>query len=106
MTTEEKKKVISKGRGWLLDYLNDEADVCLKNVDANTRKHLMKVIADRYRALMTEDDEFFGEVSTFVSQRRSAEEKKTAMYAVARTVVSSGVRADYARRYPCEYTMP
>ena len=106
MTSEERKKVISKGRGWLMCYLNEEADNCLTSVNKDTRRHLMRVIGDRYRALMDEDEKFFGDVSSFVSKRRSSEEKRRVMHEVACIVVSNGVRAEFARRYPCEYSLP
>lgn len=101
MADDEKRKVIEKGRRWLVAYLGEMAEGCLCE---QTRKHMLRVMGDKYRALMESDEEFYERVCAFVSARRTASEKKVFLRSVVSLLIKNGVRSDYAKRYPDEYS--
>ena len=98
---DERKKVVSKSRKWLMDYLNyiaSEGSMTEKN-----KKQLFRVIGDTYRRYVLDDEDFFEKVRDFVDKRRSAEEKERFFRDVVTKLVSQGVAEDYAKKYPHEY---
>lgn len=101
MTDDEKRKVIEKGRRWLVAYLGEMAEDCLSDT---TRKHMCRVMGDKYRAFMETDEEFYENVAAFVSARRTSSEKEAFFRSVVTLLIKNGVRSDYAKRYPDEYS--
>jgi len=101
VTGEEKRKVIEKGRRWLTAYLGEMAEGCLCE---QTRKHMLRVMGDKYKAFMETDAEFYESVATFIGARRSASEKRKFFRGIVSMLIKNGVRGDYAKRYPDEYS--
>ena len=99
---DERKKVVSKSRKWLMDYLNyiaSEGSMTEKN-----KKQLFRVIGDAYRKNLLDDEAFFERARDFVDKRRSADEKARFFRDVVTHLVSQGVVAEnYAKKYPDEY---
>ena len=103
-TKEEYKKLVGKGRRFLLEYLEEIGEGFFH--DPVTKKRLFSVLADEYKRLMQEDEEFFRAIESFCSQRRHRSEKRTFFKTVMNRMVSSGsVHREYAKRYP-EYDVP
>ena len=98
---DERRKIINKGRSWLVDYLNMMAED--SSLGDRSRKQLFKVMGDRYRKNMEDDPEFYERVRTFVSERRTAAEKSCFYRDIASVLVSQGIAEEYAKRYPDEY---
>ena len=101
---DEKKKVVSKSRKWLMAYLNYIASEGSVSMTEKNRKQLFRVIGDTYRIYLLDDDDFFEKVRDFVDKRRSADEKARFFRDVVTHLVSQGVVAEnYAKKYPHEY---
>ena len=101
VSEEERKKLTSKGRKWLREYLNGITD---SGLSEKCRQHLFRVICDMYREYMETDRCFEARVLSFASGRRSASEKKTFFFKVVRFLVSmGGIKELYSERYPDEY---
>ena len=97
-TKEEYRKIVGKGRRFLMEYLEEVGEGVFQ--DPQIKKQLFVVIADEYKRLMREDEQFFRSVEQFCSQRRFFSEKRTFFKGVMNQMVSSGnIHREYSRRY-------
>ena len=96
-TDDEQKKLTAKGRRWLMDYLTKDAGA--DALSEKGRKQILKVIGDKYKACMLDNDIFFSAVCKFVSERRTSDEKKKFFREVTTYLVQLGVRNDWLEKY-------
>ena len=73
-TKEEYKKLVNKGRRWLLEYLA-RLDKKSGKLSSGTKEELFRVIGSEYKRLMREDEAFFRR-STSGTRRTSFSKKK------------------------------
>lgn len=103
-TREEYRKLVRKGRGFLMDYLKEIGEGAFR--DNDSKDLLFSVISDEYKRLMREDEDFFRSVEEFCSQRRFRNEKNQFVRGIMGRMVSSGrIHREYARRDP-DYSIP
>ena len=96
-TKEEYRKLVAKGRGFLMEYLSEIGEGAFTSQEK--RKYLFRVIGDEYRRLMKEDEAFFRKVESFCAQRRFKNEKRDFCKEIVTKMVSSGeIHRNYSRR--------
>lgn len=96
-TKEEYKKIVTKGRGFLMDYLREIGSGAFSS--DLVKKNLFQVMSDEYRRLMKEDEAFFRKVEAFCSERRFRDEKVRFCREILTEMVSSGeIHRNYSRR--------
>ena len=83
-TKEEYKKLVNKGRRWLLEYLA-RLDKKSGKLSSGTKEELFRVIGSEYKRLMREDEAFEKEMNYMVK--------------------SGNIHRKYAERNP-DYTVP
>lgn len=96
MTRDE---IIDKGNKQMRVYLNSMAG----EMSMKTRRRLFKIIENNYRAKM-EDDEYFADMESFLTRRKSAAERER-FFKEKVTGLIGDVRETYAEMYPGDYRL-
>ena len=98
-TKEDYKKIVDKGKRWLMEYLIEISEGGFS--DPLSRKRLLKVIGDEYRRLMKEDEVFYRKVEHFCSNRHFKKEKADFCREIITQMVTSGnIHREFKDRYP------
>ena len=104
-TKEEYKKLVNKGRRWLLEYLA-RLDKKSGKLSSGTKEELFRVIGSEYKRLMREDEAFFRRNEAFCSEKHFWNEKDEFFEKEMNNMVKSGnIHRKYAERNP-DYTVP
>lgn len=102
MTKEEYRKVVNKGRRWLMEYLVDVAEDSTMSPDV--KRKLFMIMGKEYRYLMRKDEDFFWMVNGFCSKRRVKKEKAAFCRKIVEKMVRSGqIRREMAKQHPDIY---
>lgn len=101
MTTEERRKIIDKGRRWFSAYLNKMAEDAMSD---KSRQQIVRVACSMYRKKMKNDERFFNTVAEFCSEKRLLSEKNEFFRNIMYEFVRDGkLKAEYKKKYPDEF---
>jgi len=96
MPNEERVKTENKARRWFSEYLRQVTE---DTSSEQFRKQVMDASRTVFRKSLRNNEKLFSEIEEFVSEKRTASEKKDFFDSVMRRLKKK-IREEYLRKYP------